>query len=1001
VEGAAHADRRGARVVWGSCWEGEGAPAFWPWIQALRAYASDVDDETLGSTVGPGAGDILRLLPELEARLPAAVPAPELEPEQARFRLFDAVASTLCRAASRRPLLIVLDDLHWGDESSLRLLGFVAAQLPTAAVAVVGTYRDTEVGAGHPLATMLHDAAQRAHVLPLTGLDADAVSRIMAATAGTTLHPELAADVHRQTGGNPLFVGEITRLLDANNALDRTEVSVGVPAGVREVIERRMARLPQRCIELLTLAAVIGEEFTIDVVADAAAAPVTEVVEQLEAAVEGRAARPAGVGRYRFAHALFREALYDGQGTIAKARLHLRVATALESRARSDVSAAELANHFAEGALTGEGAKAVHYARLAGAEATIALAYNEAIAQYERALAVLDLVGGSDGDRGEVLLDLAAARFRAGDRAGARTEIDRAVDIARKSGRGDVLAEAALTLTKLGGVSGLADNERVALLEEAREVLGNEESALRARVLAGLAKELYHTWLHRDESDNASVLAAEAVDLARRVGDRQTLAAALLALHDVQWLSGKEHERLTVATELAQTARLAGDRELATEAVLLQAVAYLELSDARAVTHLEEFVRQAELLHQPHFDYLVATRRATLAMIEGDVAAIDRHLDEARQLADVHEEPDAKLVEGAQVIARDQLAGTWQSSVEQVKRAYSGRAYDELNVVMFALVAIESGDTDRARVLLSSVDLDEIEVRYVRNYGWVYTLALLAEAASQVGDAVLIGEIERRLREHTGRCIVIAGCVSFFGSVDHYLGLLYAATGRPDEARKAFELALTAYDRLGAVGWAARTHRALEAIKGSTEPAAELHREGPVWTVRYGGAEARVKDVKGMRDLAVLLSSPGSAVPAAELMAQGLAIETGADAVLDAEAKARFRGRLAELESDLADAERDNDLGRIGQLQAEREAVAHELAAALGLGGRSRTLGDPAERARKAVSSRIRDAMQRVAAAHPELGRHLETSVRTGTFCSYAPVTPTRWRVTDDTARQS
>ncbi|MCU1450190.1 MAG: hypothetical protein JWP02_2360, partial [Acidimicrobiales bacterium] len=119
VDGAAYADRRGARVLWGACWEGEGAPAFWPWIQVLRTYAGEVDDTELGRDLGPGAADVLRMVPELKTRLQEMPAPPDLEPEQARFRLFDAVASMLCRAAARRPTLIVLDDLHWADESSL------------------------------------------------------------------------------------------------------------------------------------------------------------------------------------------------------------------------------------------------------------------------------------------------------------------------------------------------------------------------------------------------------------------------------------------------------------------------------------------------------------------------------------------------------------------------------------------------------------------------------------------------------------------------------------------------------------------------------------------------------------------------------------------------------------------------------------------------------------------------------------------------------------------
>jgi hypothetical protein len=193
---------------------------------------------------------------------------------------------------------------------------------------------------------------------------------------------------------------------------------------------------------------------------------------------------------------------------------------------------------------------------------------------------------------------------------------------------------------------------------------------------------------------------------------------------------------------------------------------------------------------------------------------------------------------------------------------------------------------------------------------------------------------------------------------------------------------------------------ALDGSPPAAERVAELVRQGSFWTLHYEAEECQIKDSKGVRDLAVLVASPNREVPAAELMAQGMAIDAaGADAVLDDRARRQFQQRLADLDTDLAEAEAGNDLGRIGSIKAERDAIAHELAAALGLGGRARTLGDPAERARKAVSARIRDAVKAIAACHPALGDHLEASVRTGTFCSYVPAADVHWRVTNDTAR--
>ncbi|MBA3652779.1 MAG: AAA family ATPase [Actinobacteria bacterium] len=996
------AENNGALVLWGSCWEGEGAPAFWPWIQVLRAYAATRSDDELAVDAGTDGPELKRLVPDLAARLPAAPVPHELEPEQARFRLFDAVASFLWRAAARQPVVVVIDDLHWADESSMRLLTFVAGQLATHPVAIVGTYRDTDVGPDHPLAALLHDASRRGQLLPVGGLDGADVARLMAKTAGTELRIELATAVHQQTGGNPLFVAEVTRLLASQNALDRTEVSVGVPQGVREVIERRMVRLPQRCIELLTLGAVIGEEFAVDIVARAAGVPAVAVVEALEPALLAGAARETGMGHYRFSHALFREVLYEGQGTIARAGLHLQVANALAARhlEGAEVAAAELANHFYLAALTGETDQAVKFARLAGHDAASAFAYAEAVGHFERALEVLGLgPHPTEGARAAVLLDLAGARWRAGDRVGAQADVARAIELARRTGESDVFARAAIALHRLGGVSGAEDNERLRLLSEARDVLGTDDTALRVRVLAAFAKEQYHTWLREAQSAGGGELASEAVAIARRLGDDTVLAEALAAQHDTLWFTGKEAERLEIATELQKVATSIGDREQTAEAVLLQSVALLETSHRDALSRLEEFVALADELNNPRFEYFAATRRATLALIRGDIPAAEAALAAAEAIAQRHGEPDHTNVAAAQVFTLRSLQHRRSESVAPARKAYTfNKAYGEMIEATTCLGFADEGDLVRAAGAFAKVDLRLVERRY-RNYGWLYQVAVVTEAAAAVGATDALELLGAELEPYGDRCIVVAGAVNFYGSVSHYLGVINHALGRADAAERNFADALAAYDRLGATIWADRTRVAMRSGGRITAVHNEMRREGSSWVARFDGTTVSIRASKGLRDLAVLLAAPCREVAAADLMTSGEVAVSGADAVLDDRARAEFRARLAELDADLATAETDNDLDRISLVRAERDALAHELAAALGLGGRSRTLGDPAERARKAVAARLRDAIDKIGSQHPELGRHLRASVRTGTFCSYTPPSPTSWHVTEDTPR--
>jgi predicted ATPase/class 3 adenylate cyclase len=995
-EAAAYAAARGALVAWGACWEGEGSPAFWPWIQVIRTYAAALDDELLAADAGVAAAELCRLVPELQARLPDVLSPPQLDPEEARFRLFDAVASFLGRAAARQPLFFVLDDLHWSDESSMRLLAFVAAQLASNAIAIVGTYRDTEVVAGHPLAPLLHDATRRGQLVPVRGLDPADVAALMAAVASRAdVHAALPAAVHRQTAGNPLFVGEVTRLLAAQNALDSGEVSVGVPQGVREVIERRMVRLPQRCIEMLTLGAVVGEEFSLDVVARAAGISVPALVELLEPALVADIARDAGTGDYRFAHALFREALYEGQGTVARAGLHLRAASALEQRNEEcgDIAAAELAHHFVLAALTGESERAVRYARIAGQQATASLAYAEAVAHFERALHALDLAGQStDSDRSELLLDLSGARWRAGDREGARVEVERAIALARHGGRGDVLARAALGLHRLGGTSGRDDNERLRLLNEANTALGDTESSLRAQVMAAIARETYHAWVSESRVGD---VAATAVAMARRIGDEATLMATLAAEHDTLWFIGKANQRLAIATELERVARELGDREQAVEAILLQAVALLELGEAGALLRLEQFIAAAEALNNPRFAYLAVTRRAAAAMMRGDLTAAEDALDQAVDLASRHHEPDHHNVRGAQYFALCTLQGRRGASVAVQREAYLiNGAFGAMVDLGECLRHLDEGDLEEARRAFDAIDRDETPYE---QYGWAHERCVMAEVVAALGEREEIERLTAELEPYADQCIVVAGAVSFFGSVSHYLGLMAQAVGREDDAARYFADALVTHERVGAAAWVQRTRRAMAGGSGVAEN--ELRRDGTSWSVVYLGAEFRVRDCKGLHDLATLLASPGTEVAAADLVARGEARDSGADDVLDDRARREFRRRLEELDGDLADAEAANDLERASRVRVERETLAHELAAALGLGGRSRKLGDPSERARKAVAARIRDAIERVAAEDAELGQHLRASINTGTFCSYAPPSPVTWRVTDFTAR--
>ncbi|MBN1400524.1 MAG: protein kinase [Anaerolineae bacterium] len=401
LELATYAGLRQAQVLWGRCYEGQGMPPYWPWVQALRAYVREHPAEEVRAEMGSGAADIAEICSEVRARFPdLPAPLPLDSPEAARFRLFDSITVFLKSAALAQPLVLILDDLHWADSPSLLLLQFLAGELAAGRLLVVGCYRDVELSRQHPLAQALGELnRQRAfgRVL-LRGLTQEDVARFIELTSGIRPPVELVRAVYQQTEGNPFFVNEVVRLLVQEGELspdklkERKSWSVRIPEGVREVIGRRLNRLSERCNEVLTIAAVIGREFEMAPLARL----VKEVSEErlLQVLEEALAARvieeePTAVGRYQFSHALTQETLLGELSLARRVRLHARIAQTLEGvyGEEAQTHAAELAYHYGEAEAVLGSEKVVQYSLLAGERALASYAWEEAIDHFQRGLA--------------------------------------------------------------------------------------------------------------------------------------------------------------------------------------------------------------------------------------------------------------------------------------------------------------------------------------------------------------------------------------------------------------------------------------------------------------------------------------------------------------------------------------------------------------------------------------------------------------------------------------
>ena len=389
-------------MLWGRCYEGVGAPAYRPWVQAIRSYVREQDPQELRSVMGAGAADIAEIVSDITEALPDVKPPPQLEPEQARFRLFDSITAFLKGAGRRQPLVLILEDLHWADRESLLLLEFVTRELSNARLLVIGTYRDVEVSRGHPLSQTLGELTRERlfQRILLRGLSQEDVERFIELVSGAKPPQNMTEAVYRQTEGNPLFVTEVVRLLvqegevgrrDAPTLRDSDTWTVRIPEGIREVIGRRLDRLSERCNQTLTIASVIGREFGLEQLKPLIDNMTEDrLLEVLEEALVARVIEelPRSVGRYQFNHALIQETLVEELSATRRVRLHARIAEALEALYgdQAEAHASELAHHYAQAQTVLGTGKLVSYSLLAGERALASYAWGEALAHFETGL---------------------------------------------------------------------------------------------------------------------------------------------------------------------------------------------------------------------------------------------------------------------------------------------------------------------------------------------------------------------------------------------------------------------------------------------------------------------------------------------------------------------------------------------------------------------------------------------------------------------------------------
>lgn len=965
---------RGARCAWATAWQGEGAPPLWPWVQILRRLV--------------GSEQALR---QVGADSPGASAA-------SLFAQSEAVARVVREIAVRDPVALVLDDLHWADAASIRVLAFVASATRDVGCLLIGAYRPDELARDHVAAL-----AQVGTNLAVPRLSPDAASELLRAATGTDVSSAAAGAVVERSAGNPLFVWEFGQLMAESGRFDVAPSAV--PDAVAAVIERRLARLPEEVVAVLRMAAVAGKSLIIDTVAAVGAISVEETTVGLDAAAAVGIVVQTGPSTFVFSHDVVHEVVLDGIDRRERIELHRRAAAEFEKRLPADPSFhAVVANHLDNAGPKHTEAASAHW-ELAARRARAVLAHNESAAFFAHA-ARTELADSRR--RAGLLIEQGESLLRAGELDTARERFREGADLARSIAAPDLLARAILGMGT-GPVAWevpIGSDGQAALVADALDALPTDAVELRSMLLARLSVAAATP----ETMETARQRAEAALTLAEQVDDQRLIAQALAAVNDAYAGPAHTMRRRENADTIVELGVAAGDPMLEALGYRFRIVADLEVGDIAAVDRdIAEFSRLAEQLRHPLVSWYVPLFRGMRALLGGDLAAADRHHRQVAAAADATASPNADMM-ARTLLLGIQVADGRRPEPDALDGLFNIDPADWASYASgLAMVACQSGDPDRARELLK-LHADNGFARVGDDGEHLTTLVLFGRVAVEFHERDAAERVYALLLPHADLWAVdgIAGCC--WGPIELELARIAVALDGVGEARAHLSRARGSVERTGA-RLLLRDLEALERRCDQLEPSSlaapsdtaarhanVFRRDGQFWTLSYEGRTVRMKDSKGLADLARLIARPGSEIHVFDLAGPGSDPISGTlgragdlGELLDARARAEYRRRLAELEDELTDAEEGADPARAERARIERDFLAAELASALGLGGRTRRSVNPVERARKAVTGRIRLTIGRIEGEHPELARHLTNSLRTGTFCTYQPERPLDW----------
>ncbi len=806
-EAARRAADRGMIVLFGRALEEPGAPPYWPWVQLVRALIDQVDAESLLRALGAGARWIAEVVPELAQIVPDLPPSPNnADAAQSRFRLFDANATLWRRAAADRGIVLVLDDLHWADGSSLRMLEFVARETAGARLLVVGTYRDTEVDRRHPLSDTLGALVQLPGCLrlQLAGLNREEAKELIEASC---FDADERLQLYERTEGHPLFLTQLARFVGESGAARAR----GLPAGVREAIGARLNRLSERCNRVLQVAAVIGRQFELGLLARSLEDPNEgECVAALEEALVARVIDEEWeADLYRFNHTLIRETLYDELSGTRRSRVHLRIAQAIEATHPDELSL--LARHYAAAPRGEARSKAIEFARRAGEHAMQLHAYEDAVSHLRDALALVESAERMSADQAQARLGLhlrlGEAQTTAGEYLQARDSFRAASDLARHLGQGVDLARAAIGFEDASWRPGLSGEESIRLLREALDRIGDSDVRFSARVLSALTRGLIFT----GAVEAANETSEQAIELARRSGDQATLADALSCGLSARWQPERLDARLSAAHEAMLIGARLNDNARVAAAAAWRLFDLLEAGDAaRFHPELESFTALCEELRQPFWRYTAASFRSTLALMRGDLVESERAALELLQMGESQPGLDAQGVYATQMFTIRREQGRLHELAPVVRHFVATTPQEAAWRPGLALVFAELGLLDDARHEFERLAADDF-ASIPRDGMWAASMAYLADVCVLIADVSRAGRLYGLIAPYQERNIIAGTAMACLGASSRFLGMLAALAGRWDDAERQFEHALAMNARQGATTWLAHT----QAVYGS------------------------------------------------------------------------------------------------------------------------------------------------------------------------------------------